>query len=300
MTRPIDLNRLSFFVAVVESGGFTAAADRLKVTKALVSQQISKLETELGVSLFTRTTRKVSLTEAGEVFYADCTALLGQTEVAIERITAGQVEPKGTLRLLVPMDYATDVLAPICAAFNRLHPAIKIELQASYEFIDLIAHRIDLAIHIGILQDSSMRAALLGNFERWVVASPDYLARHGEPAEPDALLQHRILAQNQLPSPISGYWGDKKISLRLEPCFSSNSPPVIRAMALQHAGIAALADFLVEEDVRTGRLVRILADWKIAPGAIYALYPDQRYVPAKVRNFIDFFQSNTNQKSTHF
>lgn len=288
----IDLNRLNFFVAVVESGGFTAAADQLGVTKALVSQQIAKLEAELGISLFTRTTRRVNLTEAGELFYADCTALLGQTEQAIERITAGQVAPQGVLRLLVPMDYATDVLAPLCAAFNRLYPAIRIELQASYELVDLIANRIDLAIHIGLLQDSTLRATRLDDFERWIVATPDYLAQFGEPATPEELSQHRIVAQNQLPMPVSGDFRGKTISVRLEPSFSSNSPPVVHAMAKQGAGIAALADFLVVDDVRAGRLVRILPDWKISSGGIYALYPAQRFVPAKVRSFIDFFKAN--------
>lgn len=290
MSLRIDLNRLSYFVAVVESGGFTAAADQLNVTKALVSQQVSKLEAELGVTLFTRTTRRVNLTEAGEIFYADCLPLLEQAEQAIEQITAGQVEPKGTLRLLAPMDYATDVVAPVCAAFNRLHPAMRIELQTSYELVDLVANRIDLAIHIGLLQDSSLRATRLGNFERWVVATPDYLARHGEPATPQDLSQHRILTQSQLPSPVSGTFRGETVSVRLEPSFSSNSPPVIRSMVLQNAGVAALADFLVAEDVRSGRMVRLLADWQIASGGIYALYPTQRHVPAKVRRFIDLFK----------
>lgn len=288
----IDLNRLSYFVAVVESGGFTAAAEQLKVNKAQVSQQIARLEAELGVSLFTRTTRRVSMTEAGEAFYADCAGLLGQAELAIEQITAGQVAPQGMLRLLIPMDYATDVLAPVCAAFNRLYPAIRIEVQTSYELVDLIANRIDLAIHIGLLEDSSLRATRLDDFERWVVAAPDYLAQHGEPSAPEDLLQHRILAQNQLPSPVKGDFRGRQVSVRLESAFSSNSPPMIRAMALQGTGIAALADFLVAEDVHAGRLVRILPEWKIASGGIYALYPAQRFIPAKVRSFIDFFKAN--------
>lgn len=292
MSRRIDLNRLSYFVSVVESGGFTAAADQLGVTKALVSQQIAKLEAELGISLFTRSTRRVKLTEAGEQFYASSTDILAQTEQAIEHISMGQVTPQGVLRLLVPMDYATDVLAPVCAAFNQLYPAIRIELQTSYELVDLIAHRIDLAIHIGLLQDSTLRATRLDDFERWIVATPDYLAHFGIPATPQDLLQHRVLMQDQLPTPASGDFRGEMVSVRLAPSFSSNSPPVVHAMARQGAGIAALADFLVSEDVRAGRLVRILPDWKISSGGIYALYPAQRYVPAKVRCFIDFFKEN--------
>lgn len=296
--RPLQLDRLVLFAAVAEEGGFTAAAERLDSSKTLLSQQINKLEAELGGALFTRTTRRVTLTEAGQRLFDECAPLLRDLATAVQRFDIARGQPSGTLRITAPPDYAAGVLGAALGEFVREHPQLQIDLIASSEVMDLVRERIDVAIRFGWLRDSSLRATRLTGFGQYVVAAPDYLARAGAPKRPEDLAGHRWIALSLLRTPLLWRFttadGHQR-SVRMQAAARANSPEALLGLLRGGAGISAIADFALEADLRSGRLQRVLLQWSLARGGIYAVYPAVRQVPAKVRNFIDFFRAYLNR-----
>ncbi|HUB89092.1 MAG TPA: LysR family transcriptional regulator [Dyella sp.] len=292
MGRDVNLNRLAVFVALVRAGSFTAAAAQLGLTKAMVSQHLLRLERELGVTLLVRSTRRMALTEAGAVFHADCVQLLEQAQAAIERIGDQRSTPTGTLRLTTSTDYGTAVVAPGLAAFRRLHPSLQVDLVIDDQISDLIAERFDLAIRIGWLRDSNLRAVRLGSFRQLIVAAPAYVAEHGAPRRPEDLATHGWIAMSALATPLRWTFthgnGSRRI-VRMRQVMQANNAAAIRALVLAGAGISALPDYLVQEDVQAGRLQVLLAPYRLQEGGIHAVYPDPQ-PPAKVRAFIDFMR----------
>ncbi|SHM20685.1 LysR family transcriptional regulator [Rhodanobacter sp. OK091] len=289
MANEINLNRLAVFVALVRAGSFTAAAEQLGLTKAMVSQHLAKLERELGVTLLLRSTRRMSLTEAGTRFHADCVRLLADAEAAIERVGSNRDTPSGTLRLTTSTDYGMAVVAPALASFCQLHPQVQVDLAIGDRISDLIAERFDLAIRLGWLRDSSMHATRLGSFRQLVVAAPAYLSVHGTPRRPEDLAAHGWIAMSVLATPlrwtfVSG--SGHRRSVRMRQVAQANNAAAVRAMVLAGAGVAVLPDYLAEEDIRSGRLVVLLAQYRLPQGGIHAVYPGKQ-PPAKVRSFID-------------
>ena len=289
MTNEVNLNRLAVFVALVRAGSFTAAAEQLGLTKAMVSQHLARLEQELGTTLLLRSTRRMSLTEAGTVFHADCVRLLADAEAAIARVGGNRDMPSGTLRLTTTTDYGMAVVAPALASFCQLHPQVQVDLVIGDRINDLIAERFDLAIRVGWLRDSSLHATRLGSFRQMVVATPAYLAAHGTPRRPEQLAAHGWIAMSVLATPlrwtfVSG--GGTRRTVRMKPVAQANNAAAVRAMVLAGAGVAVLPDYLAEEDIRAGRLVVLLAQYRLPEGGIHAVYPG-RQPPAKVRSFID-------------
>lgn len=285
----VNLNRLAVFVTLVHAGSFTAAAEQLGLTKAMVSQHLAKLEQELGVTLLVRSTRRMSLTEAGAVFHADCVRILADTEAAIERVGESRDRPHGTLRLTTTTDYGMAVVAPALASFVQRHPAVQADLVISDQISDLIAERFDLAIRIGWLRDSSLRAIRLGSFRQLVVATPAYLMAHGTPRQPGQLAAHGWIAMSVLASPLRWVFtsqGGKRSTVRMRAVAQANNAAAVRAMVLADLGIGVLPDYLAETDVRAGRLVVLVAQYRLPEGGIHAVYPG-RQAPAKVRAFID-------------
>ncbi|MBE1161703.1 LysR family transcriptional regulator [Dyella acidiphila] len=292
MQRDVNLNRLAIFVALVRAGSFTAAAEQLGLTKAMVSQHLLKLERELGVTLIVRSTRRMALTEAGALFHADCLQLLEQAQAAIERIGDRRHTPAGTLRLTTSTDYGMAVLAPALADFHRLHPQLQVDLVINDQISDLIAERFDLAIRIGWLRDSSLRAARLGSFRQLTMAAPAYLAEHGLPRRPDELAAHRWIAMSALMTPLRWTFtrgSGSRHTVRMTQAMQANNAAAIRALVLSGAGVSVLPDYLVQEDIQAGRLQVLLAQYRLPEGGIYAVYPDPQ-PPAKVRAFIDFMR----------
>lgn len=288
-----DLNALLVFAAVAETGGFTAAADQLGVAKAKVSLDISRLETQLGASLFSRTTRRVALTDAGQALYAECVPLLRGVQDALTQ-AAGSAELAGTLRISAAVDHAVQSLSRAVAEFALLHPQLQIDLRTSDRVADVVKEGIDLAIRIGWLRDSSLRATQLGEFEQCVVASPAYLARAGRPLRPQDLAQHEWLALTLLPTPLTWTFtparGRKQV-VRMSGRLRTDSSATLRALLQNGAGVSAMDQFSVAEAVRSGQLVRLLPEWSLPKGGVYAVYPPGRHVPAKVRAFIDFYRA---------
>lgn len=295
MAHEINLNRLAVFTALVRAGSFTAAAEQLGMTKAMVSQHVARLEQELGVTLLVRSTRRMSLTEAGVTFHADCVRILADAEAAIERVGESHDMPRGTLRLTTSLDYGIAVVAPKLASFMRLYPAVQVDLVLSDHISDVIAERFDLAIRGGWLRDSSLRATRLGGFRQLLVASPTYLAEQGTPRRPEDLSTHRSIAMSALPTPLRWTFtaqGGTRRTVRMRQAAQANNAAAVRGLVLAGAGVAVLPDYLVEEDIRASRLVALLAQYRLPEGGIHAVYPGRK-APAKVRAFIDHLQGKT-------
>jgi len=289
----VNLNRLAAFASVVESGSFTAAAEKLGLTKAMVSQHVSRLEKELGTSLLTRTTRKVTPTETGAAFYADCAQALQGLEAAIARVGGGSEVPSGTLRLTTPEDYGSAVVVPALAGFMHRYPEVKVEFVATDQVVDLVAGRFDLAIRTGWLRDSSLRASRLGGFDQVVAAAPAYLKKFGTPRRPEDLANHRWITLTLLRGALTWTFsakGGKTQTVRVSSTVSTNSTASLRAFMREGVGISILPDYMLDTDIRAGRLVRLLAGWSLPQGGVHAVYPNARYTSAKVRAFVDAFR----------
>lgn len=290
----VDLNRLAVFVGVVESGGFTAATDRLGIAKGRVSEQISQLERETSTALFIRTTRKVVLTDAGRTLYDACLPLLNELQTVVSRAGDAGAQLQGVLRVTTTVDHAATFLAPALAKFSRLHPLLAVELRASDAVLNLIEERIDVAIRGGDLPDSRLKATHLGSFEPCLVASPSYLAQRGIPAKPADLQQHDAIALTMVRAALTlnltGARG-QAVSVRLQARIRVDSIPTLRAFAEAGAGVCALDQFSAAASLRSGTLVRVLPRWSMARRAIHAVYPDSRQIPAKTRAFIDFYRA---------
>jgi DNA-binding transcriptional LysR family regulator len=289
-----DLNALLVFAAVAENGGFTAAAERLGLTKSRISTVIRRLEETAGTSLFTRTTRRVSLTEAGRRLHEHAQPLLRGLVDALAAAGRDDGPLSGVLRISTSIDHAVQVLAPAVAAFAQEHPALQVDLRASDRIVDLVAEGVDLAIRIGWLRDSSMRATKLGEFEQWVVASPAYLEAAGTPKRPADLAAHEWVALTLLPAPLTWKFTSRRArveTVRMAARVRTDSAAALRSLLLGGAGASATVRFSVEDDVRAGRLVRLLPEWQLPRGGIHAVYPPGRHVPARVRAFVAFYRA---------
>lgn len=288
-----NLEGLQIFVAVAEAGGFTAAAERLGMTKANVSLQVGRLESQLGATLFTRTTRRVKLTEAGQALYLDAQPALAALRDALLQAGHGAAELSGVLRLTAPVSHMAESVAPAATQFLRQHPKLQLELHASDHMVDLVAEGMDLAIRLGTLRDSSLRALKLGEFAQQLVASPAYLRERGAPAHPRELAEHDWVALTLLKTPLtwrfSGADGAEE-TVRMRGRIKVDSGASLRALILAGAGVSVLDSFSVQEDIRLGRLVHLLPQWTLPKGGVYAVFPPGRHAPAAARVFVEFYR----------
>lgn len=286
---PINLNRLAYFAAVAETGSFTKAAERLGITKAVVSQQVSRLEEELKTNLLVRTTRRVEPTEAGRLLQTRCVSIFSEAESAIGEIALINTEPRGTLRIAAPDDYGTYVVAPLVATFRKKYPACNVELLLSDTKIDLVADHIDLSIRVGWLDDSSHQARRIGPFRQWLVASRG-IAETLDIVEPEDLADLPFIANASLNEPLLWRFTrddfDRR-TVRLRQDVLTNSTPAVLAATLAGGGLSVLPDFLAAAYVDEGRLVRLLPSWDLPAGGVYAVYPATRFRPPKVTSFVD-------------
>jgi DNA-binding transcriptional LysR family regulator len=289
----LNLNRLGVFVAVCEHRSFTAAADALDMAKSAVSDHVTRLEAELGVQLLVRSTRKLSLTSAGESFLATCRHLLDEVGHATRRLKKVREEPTGRLRVTATLDLALAPVGQVVAKLAARYPELEVELIATDEVLDLIAARVDVAIRAGRLRDSSLHATRLAAFEQWVVAAPSYLKQRGTPASPAALVEHSWLTLTVLTSPnrwtFSRDGRQQTVSTRA--VLSANSASLVHRWALAGAGTTVLPDYLVRDDIGRGQLIRVLPDWRLPQGGVHAVFPSARYAPARVRAFVDALRS---------
>lgn len=290
---PNDLNRLGAFVAVAQCGGFTAAAERLGISKARVSLDVQRLERALGTALFTRTTRQVRLTDAGQQLLDDAAPLLASLGDAVARAAHSSAEVSGTLRIATAVDHAAQHMGAAVAEFAALHPALRITLHASDRVSDMLAEGIDIAFRMGWLRDSSLRAVRLADFEQYTIAAPSYLQRAGVPKHPDELAQHAWVSLTLLPTPLTWAFTARNghtRSVRMNARLQTDSATALRALLLNGAGVSVMDRLTVQPDLAEGRLQRLLPDWRLPSGGVFAVFPPGRHISAAARAFVDFYR----------
>ena len=290
--RTPDLNALLVFAAVAEAGGFTAAARRLDVDKARVSLAVSRLEAQLGISLFSRTTRTVSLTEDGQALYERCVPPLRGVLEALA-LAGGPAELSGTLRISAAADYSAQNVVRAVAAFAALHPRLDIDLRATDRVVDMLKEGVDVALRLGWLRDSSLRAVRLGDFAQCVVASPAYLQQAGRIAHPRDLAALEWVALTLLPAPLTWKFTSPRgqtRTVRVKGRLRCDSVAALRSLVQGGWGISVMDELTVAAGLRDGTLVRVLPDWTLPRGGVYAVYPPGRHTAAKATAFVKFYQ----------
>ena len=286
----LSTEQLTAFVAVIDEGSFSAAAQRLGLTPSGISRSIGKLEKQLGVRLITRTTRRLDLTEEGLWFLQNAREILARLDETALTLQSAAVHPSGLLRINAATPVFNHIVAPLLPEFSRRYPHIRLELMSGETIIDLIEERADVAIRVGQLQDSTLSARLL--FEsRWcLAAAPDYLNRHGIPKDVSQLASHALLGFTQ-PSSLNlwplRYEGSDGFEVR--PVISASNGETLRFLARTGNGIACLSEFLVRDDFARGDLVEVLAPavlpWK---QPVWAVYYRQGFLAARVAHFVEF------------
>ncbi|MDN3611907.1 LysR family transcriptional regulator [Vibrio ostreicida] len=277
---------VSEFVAVVETHSFTAAARKLNTSVAQISRRVSALEERMAVKLLNRTTRKVSVTEVGQVYYQQCKHLVEGLALAELAVTDMQSSPRGRLKITAPVTYGETHLAPLLHQFLERYPQVDLELNLTNQKIDIIDMGIDVAIRLGRLDDSSLVAKRLSERQLYVCGSPDYLARYGEPHTLSELAHHQCLVGSV------DYWrfdeNHREISLRVNGRIHCNSGSALLDAAKRGLGLVQLPDYYVKQGLNSGQLVEVLCDYRARREGIWALYPQNRHLSPKVRLLIEF------------
>ncbi len=282
---------MAVFVRVVRDGSFSAAAKTLDLSPSAVSKLITRLEERLGVALFLRSTRELRLTAEGEEFFEAAQKILDDLDDAEQAIGAGSMQAQGMLRVNASIPFGTHQLLPLVSEFRERYPRVSLDLTLTDQVVDLARERVDVAVRAGKLADGAFRARLLGVSRYAVVASPEYLRRHGTPAEPDDLSRHTCLgftfrrSVSQWPFMLDGE--RRELSVRTQ--MLTNNGETMRGLALNGVGIARLGRFHIDRDIHEGRLVELLEDFN--PGdseELHALFLAKRHMSRRVRVFIDF------------
>jgi len=279
------------FVQVVELGSFTRAADKLEISKAGVSKYVSRLEQRLGARLLNRTTRRLSLTEAGQALYARSAGALAELREAENDVAQLTGKPRGLLRVSAPTYFGSASLAPQLKEFRVRYPEVTLDLDLSDRFVDLVKERFDIAVRIAALTDSSLVALRLAPCPLVVVGSPAYFRRHPPPSTPADLASHDCLGYSIARTP--GEWhfrGPKgrRIGVRVNGSVRSNSDFALKQCALDGLGLGMFPSFFVEKELAGGRLVAVLEDYADRELSINAVYQSRRQLLPKVRAFLDF------------
>lgn len=285
-----DYEGWACFVAVADSGGFTAAASALGLSKASVSKAVSRLEASLGITLLHRSSRSVTVSTAGAGLLEEARAMVAAATAATEAAHGDRFDLAGPIRLAAPMSFGIKVLGAPLAAFMAEHPAVEIELTLSDARHDLIAEGFDLALRVASLDDSSLLARTIAPIPTSVIASPAYLDRHGTPRHPLELAGHRLAGygHREKARPLRFHReGEEATIVPAGPLFTNNGD-VIVPMLVAGGGIAVLPHFIIDAELRAGTLVPILTDWSLPQAYLHLLSPPSRLRPARVRALSDY------------
>jgi DNA-binding transcriptional LysR family regulator len=284
------LNDMALFVEVAQLRSFRGAADATGVPSSTLSRRISALEAAIGLRLLHRTTRKVELTEAGQIYFARCRRIVDEARLAHAQLGELLAQPSGVLRASLPVDFATLYLAPLVAEFARRYPGIRFDFDLTPRRVDLVAEPFDVAIRMGALKDSGLIARLLARLAVQAYASPRYLELAGEPVHPADLAQHTCLD-----FPKAGPWTLHRdldtVAVEVGVRFGVNSVGMLRRLATLDQGVILLPVEIAAADVAAGRLRRVLPQWQGNPIPVYAL-TETRLLPAKTQRFIEFLQEH--------
>jgi len=284
----------STYAKVVELGSFVRAAERLDVSTSAVSRQVADLEAHLEVRLLNRTTRRLSLTEAGQAFYERCVQLLADMEEAESSVRSTTAAPKGTLRLTCGVTFGIRYLAPAISDFHARYPEVVFDLDLSDRTVDLVEEGFDVAIRIGGSGSQALVSRRVGTTQRVCCAAPSYLERHPAPNSPEELVHHTCLTYTYVPAPdewtFQARSGEKHM-VRVATRHRANNGRLLAELAVAGLGVVYEPDFILAPEVRAGRLVRLLPEYEPLQSPVAAVYPSRRHLSAKVRAFVDFIAS---------
>ena len=298
-----NLRRLAYFAAVVETGSFTAAADRLGMTKSVVSQQVARLEREFRTSLLVRTTRKVQATEIGQAFYLRCAVILREAEQAFDGLADSAATPAGMLRLTAPHDYGVDVVVPAIAAFTERYPACKVDAVLSDQTLDIMSGNIEVAIRVGWLAETSLQARKIGTFRQLLVAAPSMTDRAARLVSPRDVAQLPFIANTALKEPLKWSFARSRAerqSVTAQAAIFLDTTLAVREAVRRGAGVSVLPDYAIAADLAAGHLVEVMPQWRLPSGGIHAVFPAARFRPAKVRAFVDLLQAHELERHRSF
>ncbi|MBL0718655.1 LysR family transcriptional regulator [Piscinibacter sp. Jin2] len=287
------LKQLESFVGVATKGSLTQTAAEEGVAPAVVGRRIDALEERLGVKLLVRTTRRITLTHEGSAFLEDCQRLLGELANAEASVSAGGVKASGHLRVTAPAGFGRRHVAPLVPRFAELHPDVTVSLNLADRIVDIVHERYDCAVRVGDLPDSSLVSVRLADNRRVCVATPGYLQRHGRPQQPEDLARHDCLTLTSEASQIRG-WAftvDGEV-VRLKPSgrLDCSDGQVLHDWCLEGRGIAWRSRWEVEADLAAGTLQSLLDDYAAPPSGIYAVFPQRKHLPLRVRLWIDYLK----------
>ena len=284
------LRRMALFAMVVRHGSFSAASRALDLATSVLSSAVSQLEEELGVRLLNRTTRSLSLTEAGQLYHEKCVEMLAAAEMAEEIVAGGVGEIAGRLRISAATDTAQKILLPALAPLARQHPKLLLDIVVDDRIVDMTTQAIDLSIRSGWLRDSSLVARKLADLHEMLVASPDYLRRFGVPDLPESLRAHRIIGFNRFAEPTTLTFKNaagESARIMLTPGAMTDNVAMLRDFAVQGFGLARLPSYMVQRELASGELVLLLPDWALPGAGIYAVTLKRTLQPPKVSAAIE-------------
>jgi DNA-binding transcriptional LysR family regulator len=285
---------MALFVEVVKARSFRRAAEAIGMPNSTLSRRISGLEKAIGLRLLHRTTRKIELTEAGQLYFERCKRIVDEARLAHEQLGEMLAQPSGVLRASLPVDFANIFLAPLIAEFAHLYPGISFEFDLTPRRVDLVAEPFDVAIRMGEQPDSNLIARQLARLPRYLYASPRYLELSGEPSQPADLARHECLCFPKEGGLWSLHNAAETVEVAVGGRFVLNSIGMIRRLATLDLGIAVLAEEIVADDLANGRLRRVLPQWQATPVPVYAI-TETRLLPAKTQRFIEFLRERLGQ-----
>lgn len=299
----MDLFRaMQTFVTVVDCGSFIAAAEQLDTSNAAISRQVAMLEDHFGVRLLHRTTRRLSLSEPGQALYERAQQILsdvGEVEAIVGQHTA---RPSGVLRISAPLSFGIHTLAHLLPAFRERYPQLRLDIDLTDRVVDLVHDGMDVALRIARSPSPNLIARKIAPIEMIICAAPSYLAKRGSPATPQALSDHQVLSYSYLSS--GDNWallgpGGEEAMVRVNPCIHATNGDLLRELALAGDGIIVQPDFIVARDIERGALVPVLQDWHMGDFNLYAVYLSRKFLPVKVRVFIDYLLQTIGRQRDH-
>ena len=291
----MNLDNLYLFIEVVQQGSFAKVARTRNIDPSSVSRAIAKLETELGIRLFQRSTRKLETTEVGAIYFQRVAPLINELESAKQIAIDIHKQPQGTLRVTAGVAFAQEQIVPLLPELAKLYPDLSVELILTDSYLDLIEERIDVAIRLGTLQDSSYMVKHLRKMNFYICASPNYLNKHGQPKIPQDIEDHNCLIFPRANYGLDWQFKDgtgKIIEILIKGKYLLTNSLAIKQCTISGMGLALLPDWLVDRDLKSGNLVRLFAEYDVTAtdyeSSIWLLYPSRTYIPAKTQVFIDY------------
>ncbi len=289
-----NLNRMMIFYHVVDSGSFTDAAKVLKMAKSAVSRHISLLENEIGAKLLNRTTRQLSLTNVGQIYYLSCQRIIEETQFMQNEISVLQNQPVGSLKIAATNSIGNVYIAPLIVEFMRLYPKINIDLMLQDQVIDMVEEGVDVSVRVGWLKDSNLVAQKISDSRMVLTASPAYIKQYGPVVTPKELEKLQWIIFSLLPKPTEWVFKqNKKVeTISVKGNIKTNNAEAVRTLLLAGSGVSVLSHFMVADDIQEGRLVELLPNYDLGSAGVYLVYQEKQYKQLKIQLFNDFISKN--------